>query len=324
MTYPQALEYLDSFSNYEQIVRYSYPEAFSLERVERLLERLGRPERRCPTLHVAGTKGKGSTCAFAASILSAAGLRTGLYTSPHLASFRERIRVGGEPIPEEDLAEVVRRIRPFTLRQGEGRDLTYFEVTTACAFLYFAMRGVQAAVVEVGMGGRLDATNLLLPEAAAITPVSFDHTDKLGETLAQIAEEKAGILKPGRPAVIAPQHPESGRVIERTALRVGAPLHWLERETRIEGVELSRRGSRAVLQTPLRAYHLTIPLLGRHQVTNAAVAVRMVEILSQRRPDLRVTARHIEEGISRTSWPGRCQLLEGSPAVLIDGAQNAE
>ena len=313
MTYQEALEYLDSFLNYEQITAYRYPEVFSLDRVEGLLRRLGNPHCRYPTLHVAGTKGKGSTCAFAASILSAVGLKTGLYTSPHLFSFRERMRINGEPIPGPELAEIVCEIQP-----AASRDLTYFEVTTACAFLYFARAEVDAAVIEVGLGGRLDATNTLLPEVTAITPISLDHMSKLGNTLGEIAREKAGILKPGVPAVIAPQSKEAMRVIEQVAAEQGVPLHLMEEEVRIEQVELDASGSRATFHTPLQSYRaLEIPLLGRHQLENVAMAVRMVELLG------RPLGQSVREGIGRTSWPGRCQLIDGNPPILLDGAQNA-
>ena len=311
--------FLDSFLNYEQITAYQYPGAFSLGRMEKLLVQLGNPNRRYPVLHVAGTKGKGSTCAFAASILSAAGLKTGLYTSPHLISFRERIQVDGRPISEEELAQTVERIRPFA-----GKDLTYFEVVTACAFLHFESAGVEVAVVEVGMGGRLDATNVVEPEVTAITPVSLDHMPKLGPTLGAIAREKAGILKRGVPAVITPQPAEAMQVIEETAARAGADLRLLEREVQIKAHEVGPAGSRATFQTPLRRYeNMAVPLLGRHQLTNAAAAIRVVELFFEkgRSKFLEVCVR---EGIAAARWPGRCQVVPGDPPVLLDGAQNAE
>jgi len=320
MTTPDAVEFLNSFLNYEQITAYQYPGAFSLDRMEKLLTALGNPHRAYPVLHVAGTKGKGSTCAFAASILSAAGLKTGLYTSPHLISFPERIRVDGQPISEQDLAQAVERLRPFA-----GKDLTFFEVTTACAFLHFQQAGVEAAVIEVGLGGRLDATNLVQPEVAAIMPISLDHMPKLGNTLAQIAREKAGILKRGVPTVIAPQAEEALQIIEETAALRGAELHRVDREVRIESAEISLSGSSATFQTPVRSYAgLRIPLLGRHQLANAAAAIRMMELLSQRRPDLQITEQAVREGIARTEWAGRCQIIPGEPPLLLDGAQNAE
>lgn len=320
MTYAEALTTLDSFLNYEQTVQYRYPEVFSLDRVEKLLRRLGDPHRAYPTLHVAGTKGKGSTCAFAASILQAAGCRIGLYTSPHLFDFRERFRVDGTMISEAELAERVERIRPFA-----GRDLTYFEVTTACAFLYFAEQKVEVAVVEVGMGGRLDATNVLIPEAAVLTPIGLDHLSKLGGRLEEIAGEKAGILKSGVPAVVASQPPEALRVIRQAAAAISAPLHEIDQEVRIEELRLSSGGSRASIQTPEAHYQeLSIPLLGRHQVANAAAAIRAVELLARCQPRLRIGERAIREGIRRTEWPGRCQFIPGRPDLLLDGAQTAE
>ncbi len=325
MMYQQAMEYLDSFQNYERLTGYNYEEVFSLDRVRQLLEQLGNPERRYPTLHVAGTKGKGSTCVFAASILQAAGLRVGLYTSPHLISFRERFQINGQPISEELLADVVARIRPAV-----EKEMTFFEVTTAAAFLYFVQEKVDVAVVEVGLGGRLDATNLVQPAVTAITPISLDHTAQLGNDLLGIAREKAGILKPGVPAVIAPQPSrEVMAVFEETAKSRGAPLHLLEQELQIRSVQSSIHGSRFTLQTPERSYaDLTIPLLGRHQIWNAAAAVRMVELAA---PVLAFDSRFrgndmekaVSTGLAHTVWPGRCQLIQGTPPILLDGAHNA-
>ncbi|MBI3616172.1 MAG: bifunctional folylpolyglutamate synthase/dihydrofolate synthase [Candidatus Omnitrophica bacterium] len=317
MTCQEALEYLDSFLNYEQVVTYRYPEAFSLDRISRLLERLGNPHRRYPTLHVAGTKGKGSACAFASSILRTAGLRVGLYTSPHLISFRERIQINGQPISEEELTRIVEQVRPHA-----ARGLTFFEVTTACAFLYFARAQVDAAVIEVGLGGRLDATNVLTPAVTAITPISLDHQSKLGNTVEKIAGEKAGIIKPGVPLVLAPQEPAAQKVIEETAAAQSAPIHRVEKETQAEILRLSLRGTRCTLKTPEGFYpDLFIPLLGRHQVMNAAAAVRMVELSPFRENSLNL--EKIRAGLAHTSWPGRCQLIDGSPKILLDGAQNA-
>ena len=314
--YQRAIEFLDSFLNYEQITAYSYPGAFSLDRVERLLEGLGNPHRKYPVLHVAGTKGKGSTCAFTASILRAAGLRTGLYTSPHLLSFRERIQVDGRPISEQDLAAVVERLRPLA-----GKELTYFEAVTVCAFLHFEKAGVEAAVIEVGMGGRLDATNVVAPKVTAITPVSLDHLPKLGTTVGQIAREKAGILKRGILAVIAPQASEAMRVIEEAAALRGAVLHPVDREVRIEVRNVDTSGSLATFETPVRRYQdLAVPLLGRHQLMNAAVAIRMAELFRGSGS----LESSIREGIAATRWSGRCQIIPGDPPVLLDGAQNAE
>jgi len=323
MTYSEAISFLDSFLNYEQITAYSYPGSFSLDRVEKILSRLGNPHRLYSTLHVAGTKGKGSTCAFAASILQAAGYKVGLYTSPHFVSFTERIRVNGCPIPEEALAGIVAHIQPVATK-----DLTYFEITTACAFLYFAEAEVDIAVIEVGLGGRLDATNVIQPEVAAITPVSLDHMEKLGSTVEAIAREKAGIMKENVPCVIAPQSEEALKVIEKIALEQNTPIHEVEKEVQIQEVSISSEGSRASFKTPMREYRdLAIPLLGRHQLTNAAAAIRMVELFETKRGQtpkgVRPLEQAIREGLAQTSWPGRCQLIPGEPPILLDGAQNA-
>ena len=325
MTYQQAMEYLNSFQNYERVLDYRYEEVFSLDRVGRLLDRLGNPQRRYSTLHAAGTKGKGSTCAFAASILQAAGRRVGLYTSPHLISFRERFQINGQPISESLLAEVVARIQPLA-----EKELTFFEVTTACAFEAFAQAQVEVAVVEVGLGGRLDATNLVQPAVTAITQISLDHMAQLGNDLVGIAQEKAGIIKPGVPVVVAPQSsPELTAVFEKKAETLHAPLHLLDREVQLKSAQVGTDGTRCALQTPDESYpDLKIPPLGRHQVWNAAAAVRMVELAAPilgldprfRRDDLREA---VARGLAQTKWPGRCQLIEGEPPVLLDGAHNA-
>ncbi len=318
MTYEEAIRYLDSFLNYEQITTYRYPGDFSLDRMERFLHRLGNPHRRYPELHVAGTKGKGSTCAFAASILRASGLRVGLYTSPHLLSFRERFQINGHPIEEERLGRVVAEIEPKA-----ARDLTYFEVTTGCAFLYFAEEGVDAAVVEVGMGGRLDATNLLTPEVTAITPISLDHVPRLGRTLREIAREKAGIIKPAVPLVLAPQEPEALSVFQQRAQELQVRLHPITSEVGAEILSVSSQGTWVRLSTPQGDYpRVFVPLLGRHQIQNASMALRMAEIFSAPRGGIRSGA--VQEGIAQTHWPGRLQLVNSFKVpVLLDGAQNA-
>ena len=319
MTYQEALDFLDSFQNYEKSIAYQYPEDFSLDRIKKFLDKLGNPHREYQILHVAGTKGKGSTCVFAASILQRTGARVGLYTSPHLVCFRERIRIDGQPISEEALADIVAKIKAVVFE-----DLTYFEVTTAAAFLYFSKEKIDVAVVEVGLGGRLDATNVVEPEVTVITPISLDHRKQLGDTLEAIAREKAGILKPKVPVVIAPQTAEVAKMLERVAFSQSAPIHWLEDETQIQEISVSLEGSRISLQTPVQSYpDLFIPLLGRHQLTNAAMAIRMVELFAQRRKRSPFAPRTIQEGLTHTVWPGRCQRVKGTPAILLDGAHNS-
>lgn len=315
MVYAEALQYLDSFLNYEQRTDYVYPRDFSLERVQTLLARLGDPQEGFLSFHIAGTKGKGSTAAFAASLLGAAGLKVGLYTSPHLKEVRERIQVSGVPIPEEALADLIFRIRPQV-----PAGLTYFELLTACAFLHFARQRVDVAVLEVGLGGRLDATNLVSPEVTAMTPVSLDHMQQLGHTLGAIVREKAGILKAGVPLVLAPQPPEALAVLEGMTLEKGVACHRIDREVRWEVHALSLQGSQVSITTPEATYrNLNVPLLGGHQVLNAATAIRMVECFDRRA----IPEAVVRQGIGKTRWPGRCQWVPGRPPILLDGAHNA-
>jgi dihydrofolate synthase / folylpolyglutamate synthase len=285
-----------------------------LERVEAALAALGHPERRYPALHVAGTNGKGSTCAFASAALHAAGHRVGLYTSPHLVRVNERIRVSGEDIPDEVFGQ---RILEVLERHPEAPALTYFEFGTVVAFWHFACERVDVAVVEVGLGGRLDATRACQPWVTAITPVSFDHMEYLGHTLAAIAGEKAGILKPGVPGVVSRQEPEALEALERVAREVGAPLVF-------EGRDFSltpRPDGRLVYEGRGGALEgLTLGLRGEHQWGNAAVALASLEALSAR--GLAVPPEALRAGLAQARWPGRLEELPGTPPVLLDGAHN--
>ena len=327
--FDEALAYLDSFVDYERRPPKDARD-FGLERVGELLAALGSPHERVRCLHVAGTKGKGSTAAMASSILGASGYRTGLYTSPHLVDIRERIRVDGEMIPREGFAALVARTRPYLDRiseeaRGSGtvRPPTYFEIMTHIAFLHFAEREVDVAVLEVGMGGRLDATNVVArPLACAITNVSRDHTDILGETLAEIAREKAGILKQDVPAVVAPQGPSAEEAIAHAAREAGAPLWWVGRDVKLEMHDDPVGPGAFSVRTPTCTYQgLSIPLAGAHQRENACVAVGLVE-LARNRGLGRVTPEAVREGLARVSWPGRFQEVASSPVTILDGAHN--
>jgi len=323
----QAFRFLDSFLNHERTSRWRYGKDLNLDGIRRLLDRLGRPDRRFRILHIAGTKGKGSTGAFAAAILQAAGSSVGLYTSPHLVDFRERIRINGRPIAAPAFCRVVARVLP-----AADRRMTFFDVTTACALVAFEQARVESAVLETGLGGRIDSTNAVTPAVTGITPVSLDHTDQLGRTVARIAAEKGGILKPGVPAVIALQEPAGMRVIARIARRVGAPLRRLDREVRIGPIRVTRRGTAFRLRTPERDYGVVrLPLLGRHQAVNAAAAVRMAELWwASRIGDFpgadRLKRAVVRQGLRLAVQPARCQLLPGlgplGQPVILDGAQN--
>lgn len=271
-------------------------------------------------LHVAGTNGKGSTCAFAASCLRQAGYRVGLYTSPHLLRVNERFQVDGEEISDELLGrrilEVLERHPPALERPSP---LTYFELGTVVALWHFAQEKVDVAVLETGLGGRLDATAAVTPSVAAITSISLDHTEHLGHTLAAIAREKAGIMKPGVPAVSSRQDDEALRVLEATARELEVPL-WLEgRDFALEpetggSPGLSYRGPRRTVRG------LRLSLVGPHQLQNAAVALAALDQLEAQ--GVRLTDAHREVGLATTRWPGRVQAIAGTPTVVLDGAHN--
>jgi dihydrofolate synthase/folylpolyglutamate synthase len=289
-----------------------------LERMFVALEALGHPERRYRSLHVAGTNGKGSTCAFASTALRAAGHRVGLYTSPHLERVTERFQVGGEEIPRELLG---RRILEVLERYPEAADtpapLTYFEFGTAVAFWHFAQEGVDVAVLETGLGGRLDATNTVAPLVTAITPISFDHMEYLGHTLGAIAGEKAGILKPGVPVAVSRQEPEALEVIARVAGEVGAPMLLEGRDFTLEDAA----SGTLVYQGPRWSLDgLALSLRGPHQKQNAAVALAALEQLDAR--GLTVPTEAAKSGLASARWPGRLEEVSRHPVVLLDGAHN--
>jgi dihydrofolate synthase/folylpolyglutamate synthase len=321
--YNLALDYLYSFVDYsrEKTARLARAE-FKLERMFALLRPLGDPHTAYPCLHVGGTKGKGSTAALSAWALSAAGYRTGLYISPHLQDFAERMQIDGRPIDHGELARLVEEMKPVIAGIA---DLTVFEITTALAFLYFARQGVQAAVIEVGLGGRLDATNVITPRVAVITSLSYDHMAVLGDTLTQIAGEKAGIIKPGVPLVSSPQVEEALLVLEATAQARRAPLTLVGREVLYEGGARSLEGQDLVLRDrrehgqAAEAIHLRIPLLGRHQVENAATAWAAVQVSG-----LDVPPTAVRAGFANVAWPCRFEIARREPPVIFDSAHNQD
>lgn len=325
LTYEQALRVIFGRTDMERGDRPPYSERiWRLERVHELLHALGDPHFQYPAVHVAGTKGKGSTTAMIAAALRAAGLRTGMYTSPHLHTFRERIQVDGEPISESDVARLVAQMQPVLDARPE---VTVFEIITALAMLYFAEKGVAWGVFEVGMGGRLDATNVLAPHVAVITSISLDHVAILGATVAHIAREKAGIIKPGVPVVSAPQQPEALAAIEAVATERGAPLILGGRDWCWEALPRSGAGQRMRLwqsdDTGGPAYAcLDVPLLGDHQLENAANAVMALESLRAQGFDLPRGA--IAAGIAQVQWSGRFEVLQREPALVVDGAHNID
>jgi len=336
-TYQDALDYLYSFVDYslERSYRYS-AELFDLGRVRRLLQMLGDPHERFPTFHIAGTKGKGSVTAMIASSLHAAGYCTGMYTSPHLVHFTERIQVDGKPISDSELVAGVREIQPLV---EQVPNLTTYEIVTAVAFAHFARAGVNAASIEVGLGGRLDATNVLRPVVSVITSLSYDHMHLLGDRLSDIAREKAGIIKPGVPVVSAPQQHEAERVIEEVARGQGSPLvrvghdwlyapgwhdldgqalHvWSAKEQPLMDAFVDSAGGEEWV--PPR---YDIPLLGHHQVVNGAVAYAALRVAGER--GLTIGEEAIHEGFRNVRWLGRFQILSRAPLIVVDSAHNRD
>ncbi|MFA5368146.1 MAG: folylpolyglutamate synthase/dihydrofolate synthase family protein [Dehalococcoidia bacterium] len=321
MTYKEALKYILSFTDYEKLPPSSYSAAsFDLRRVEELLRRLGDPHLGPRTVHIAGTKGKGSTAAMIAFALTAAGRRTGLYTSPHLHTFRERIRIDGEMISEDDFAAVVDEVKPHadaTNSESTFGRLTTFEVLTVAAFAYFKKCNVDFLVLETGLGGRLDATNVVKPEICVITPISMDHTEILGGTVAEIAREKAGIIKPGAIVISAPQNPNAAAVIKETAARLRNRLINTGGDVKWRRLDWNTRGQEFEVATTKGAHRYCIPLLGNHQIENAAVAVAALEVLD-------IDYESIFRGLANVNWPGRLEIIKDEPIVLVDGAHNAD
>lgn len=324
-SYAKALRFLSTLADFERlrIVRYNSTN-FDLDRMRTLLKKLGNPQDQFRSVHIAGTKGKGSTCAMTASMLEAAGYKVGLYTSPHLIDIRERIQINGHLIPQSEFARLVRQIEPVVTRMKPLP--TYFDVLTAIAFKYFAEQKVEIAVVETGMGGRLDSTNVIKPEVTAITSISKDHMAQLGGTLPKIAEEKAGIFKSGIPAVTVVQDPEVEAVLKRVAATNGAPLDitgkTIEFSYRFESSRLQGPHNRVCLTTPNSKFeHLAVPLVGEHQAINCGLALAIIDKLKTR--GLPINDARAMEGLAKTSIPGRMEVISQTPRIVVDCAHNA-
>ncbi len=335
--YQAALDYIYSFVDFSRKRNLTADETrFDLARMRAFAAGLGNPHRAYPVIHIAGTKGKGSVASLCARALHEAGYRVGLYTSPHMQEFTERMRVDGIPIPPEALSALVEEIKPHVARVPH---LSTFEIITALAFLYFARRQVDVAVVEVGLGGRLDATNIVDPVVSVITSLSYDHAAILGDTLEKIAAEKAGIIKPGRPVVVAPQAEEALRSVRRIAAERRAPLvqvgvdwfyaplsHSLEGQTMLVWAADEQPLVDAYIESggmsewePTR---LQLSLLGYHQVLNAATAFAALQVFRQ--AGYALPLRAVQRGFARTRWPGRFEVLRRSPPVVIDSAHNRD
>lgn len=366
MSYYKTIQYLESFINYEKILAYSYKESLTLERIKCFLETIGNPQRSLKYIHVAGSKGKGSTCAFIAYILREAGFKTGLYTSPHLVDFRERIRIL-EPNPEprlprskyrgtlnpdfegmiakRELNGLVEKLRPVIDKYNKASKhgaLSFFEIYTALAFVYFKEKKVDFVVLETGLGGRLDATNVVDSLVSVLTPVSYEHMDKLGNSLREIAAEKAGIIKKQWPVasgkgseiknkkfvvISAPQEKETMDVIRNRCGQTGARLVEVGRDVVFRNPSIipplkkgGKKGGFSVKGIFADYPDLKINLIGRHQVINAVTAVAAVEAL--RLYGICVSPKCIKNGLYNTVWPGRCEVVSKIPLIVLDGAQN--
>src|ERR1700744_6240581 len=324
--YTKALNFLMSHTDYEKmrVVRYNTT-TFSLDRMRTLLKYLGNPHTKFKTAHIAGTKGKGSTCHMLASMLQSGGLKTGLYTSPHIVDMRERIRLNGDLISHSGLVELVKRIEPALKKMGSERP-TFFEIFTAMAFCYFADQKVDIAVIETGMGGRLDSTNVISPEVVAITSISKDHMSVLGNSLTKIAEEKAGIFKKDIPAVTCIQDGEIANVLKRVAGTAKAPLQVvgqdIEFSYRFEITRPIGPHMRVCLTTESSRFeHLAVPLMGEHQAVNCGLALAMLDKLKQR--GFAFDDSKALEGLAKVKIPGRLEVVSKDPHVIIDGAHNA-
>ena len=325
MDYQDSINHILSLVDHErsQPVAPRQKQIFDLGRMDSFLELMGNPHRSIPTIHVAGTKGKGSTAAFCDAVLAAAGYRTGFYSSPHLHSFCERIRLDTVPISKPRFASLVQELWPYQEQMGriaQMGEVSLFEFMTAMAFWCFSNDKVDFQTIEVGLGGRLDATNVVDPEVAVITSISLDHTSILGDSLEQIAAEKAGIIKPQVPVVISPQPPQALEVIlskcrEQRAFPVRLPedVAWSLEEHNIDGQSLHVRGR-------LGEYSLQIPFLGTHQLENASTALAALEILMEK--GYAISQDAIKQGFASACWPCRMEVLSARPLLLADGAHN--
>ncbi len=313
MNYEQALNYIHG--------TYKFGSKLGLNNIKRLLDLMGNPHQKLKYVHVAGTNGKGSTSSFISSILAESGYRTGLYISPYIERFTERIRINGDEIAEDDLTRITGFVKEkvdIMLANGENHP-TEFEIITAIAFQYYYEKKCDIVVLEVGLGGRLDSTNVIdVPEVAVITTINYDHTDRLGNTLTQIAFEKAGIIKNKGDVVIYPQEPEVMEVFRKVCAERGARLHV----TDMSSLELVDYDINRQIFYFGRYKGLTISLLGEHQVKNAAVAVKASEILASK--GYGITEASIRKGLESTRWPGRFEVLLKKPYFVIDGAHNPE
>lgn len=328
-SHPVALKWLLDHVNVERISpsRLKH-DTIKLDRMIELAQLLGNPHHAFKSVHVAGTKGKGSTCEMTAAGLEACGYTVGIYTSPHLIDMRERIRINRSMISHADFVRVAQRVADAAANLDENSgEATFFELLTAMAFVHFAEQAVDIAVVEVGLGGRLDSTNIITPEVSAVTSISLDHMEILGDTVEKIAREKAGVFKPGVTALSVQQKPGVIEVFREVAERVGAPLRVVGKEiefsARFEASQALGPHMRVGLMTPrVNFEHLVVPLKGEHQAYNCGLALAIMDALHER--GFAVPESKVSKGLASVSMPGRMEIIGQSPRVLLDGAHNAD
>jgi dihydrofolate synthase/folylpolyglutamate synthase len=307
--YQQSLDYLFSLEKFGMI--------FGLTQVEKILEALGNPHREVQVIHIAGTNGKGSTAAMIASILQKEGYRVGLYTSPHLVRFSERIKINGKEIEKEEVAALTGWMREKIDSSGIASPFTFFDFTTAMALLYFKQKMVDLAVLEVGLGGRLDSTNVVNPLVSVITNIAKDHEEHLGKSLLKIAKEKAGIIKKGRPLITASTQPQVLRLFSKICQEMEAPLYQVGKEFHYEQNEPGRFNYEGLHR---KLWNVYVHLKGGHQIVNATTALGAMEVLEDLGYPVSIDA--MMDGLKEVQWPGRLEVVCSSPQVVLDGAHN--
>ncbi len=321
LTYPTLEQFLKELPDLGARRQDSMSSAdFTFEHVQVLMSALGEPQQEYPCIHIAGTNGKGSVTAFCAAALQAQGYKVGCFTSPHVHSALDGISINGEVVAQDELAKTFELIRPHL---DPSLVWTYFEIVTALAFTHFARVGVDAAVIEVGLGGRLDATNVLTPVVSVITPIDFDHTSILGNTLAAIATEKVGIIKQQVPVVLGQQPAEAREAIVKIAVEKRSPITEVGADILFSRGAFDQAGQQVGIwrkERPEQANHLRIGLHGAHQVANAATAFAALQVASDR--GLQTTLASIEKGFAAARWPGRFEIIQADPAIILDAAHS--
>lgn len=318
MNYEEAMNYIEGIGKFGS--------KYGLERTLRLLELLGDPQKNIKIIHIAGTNGKGSTTAMVTKMLRGAGFKTGMYTSPYLEEFEERIQIDGKNIPKDKLTSLIEEVKTVIEKVAqEGYEYpTQFEIITAIMFLYFYREKVDYAVVEVGLGGRLDSTNVIIPEVSVITSISLDHMDLLGDTLEKIASEKSGIIKKGIPVVIYPQKEEAAEVIKNAARENNSLLRNVNiNDVKLVGINYEEVYQEVEVNTINNVYRVKLPLLGEHQILNLAVALNTIEVLFEKN-NIKIDTNSIENSLCDVKWIGRLEVLNKKPLVVIDGAHNID